>query len=138
LNFVVWGGLHGSVLACERSVQTRAFPFPVGRWLSRLLVFHFVCFTWIFFRAPTIHASITMLSFLREWPWMASYPTAFLYLALAALPLILIDLYLEHSSEEYPAQHASFGWQLMTAATALVVIAFASAYESAPFVYFQF
>jgi D-alanyl-lipoteichoic acid acyltransferase DltB (MBOAT superfamily) len=137
-NFIVWGGLHGSALACERGCESHTLALPATRWLCRLLVFHFVCFAWIFFRASTIHASLQMLMALRNWQWEASYLTALIYLALAALPLIVIDLSLEHSLEEYPAQHASFGWQISAATAAIVTLAFASAYESAPFVYFQF
>ena len=53
--FVIWGGLHGVVLAATRMWQ-RAFPprntasLPLrvfGRVIGTLLTFHFVCFAWI-------------------------------------------------------------------------------------------
>jgi alginate O-acetyltransferase complex protein AlgI len=137
-NFVVWGGLHGSALACERQLESRPSSPAIDRWLSRLLVFHFVCLAWLFFRASTLHDSLQMLRALLYWRWISSYSTAFLYLGLARLPLIFIDLYLEHTAEEYPTQSASFRWQLTAATAAIVVIAFGAAYESVPFVYFQF
>ena len=31
-------------------------------WVSRLLVFHFVCLGWVFFRAPTIHDAFVVLN----------------------------------------------------------------------------
>ena len=58
-TFVVWGGIHGLGLACERFVRdrraARGLPAPadtaVRRWVGRIVTFHVVCFAWIFFRA---------------------------------------------------------------------------------------
>jgi D-alanyl-lipoteichoic acid acyltransferase DltB (MBOAT superfamily) len=75
-TFVVWGGLHGLALALTRmwqrsrpndgaqpSVGARAAARGV---LARVATFHFVCFAWIFFRAPTLaHAILAMGQLLR-------------------------------------------------------------------------
>jgi alginate O-acetyltransferase complex protein AlgI len=75
-TFVVWGGLHGLALALTRmwqrsrpndgaqpSVGVRAAARGV---LARVATFHFVCFAWIFFRAPTLaHAILAMGQLLR-------------------------------------------------------------------------
>lgn len=71
-NFVIWGALHGAGLAVTRMVQRR-FPSQaqsgapsitrrvIVNPLSILLTFHFVCFCWIFFRAPTFdHARLVL------------------------------------------------------------------------------
>jgi alginate O-acetyltransferase complex protein AlgI len=53
-KFVMWGALHGGGLAVERMCQPwlgQHPASPVGRIVSWLIVFHFVCFAWIFFRA---------------------------------------------------------------------------------------
>ncbi len=137
-NFVVWGGLHGAVLAAERGFKIRTPRSPLAQWIKRLAVFHLVCFAWIFFRAPTLHASFSMLAAMADWHRSPSYLTGFIYLATFSLPLVAIDLYMEHSSEEYPTQCSAFGWQLTAATAAMLLIAFGAAYEPAPFVYFQF
>lgn len=54
-NFVIWGMLHGSVLAAERIWGVlRADYFPqaarVPKALAIVLTFHLVCLAWIFFR----------------------------------------------------------------------------------------
>ncbi len=60
LNFLVWGALHGVGLWCfymltlwrrSRGGVTRGQGSVLGRVAGALLTFHFVCFTWIFFRA---------------------------------------------------------------------------------------
>ena len=78
------------------------------RWLKRLAIFHMVCFAWIFFRAPTLRASVSMVTAMADWHWSRSYTPAFLYLAVFSLPLIATDLYMERSAEEYPTQRAAF------------------------------
>ena len=69
-KFVIWGALHGGFLAVERATgfarDAEGRP-PWRRVLGVLLIFHFVCFCWIFFRAPTTsHASA------RCWPASAT------------------------------------------------------------------
>jgi len=137
-NFVVWGGIHGGILAGERKLDLRPPRSAASKWLARIVIFHFVCVAWVFFRATTLPAALAMLRALGQWGWESTYVTAFLYLLAIALPMLAIDLYMESSSEEYPTQHASFGWQLTTATAAVVVIAYGAAYQPSPFVYFQF
>ena len=53
-KFVVWGALHGGGLAVERMLEPwlgRRSYNPMARIVSLLVVFHFVCLAWIFFRA---------------------------------------------------------------------------------------
>jgi D-alanyl-lipoteichoic acid acyltransferase DltB (MBOAT superfamily) len=57
-RFILWGGLHGAALAIHKAFSTNLLkPLP-PKWnsalnaLGILLTFHFVCFCWIFFRAP--------------------------------------------------------------------------------------
>jgi alginate O-acetyltransferase complex protein AlgI len=137
-NFIVWGGMHGGGLAFERLFSIRRERNHLQRWFSRVMVFHLVCLAWVFFRAANLRASFDMLAALRHWQWLPIYSTVLLTLATFALPVLVIDFYLERTAEEYPTQHASFGWQLSAASIAVFAVAFASANQSAPFVYFQF
>jgi alginate O-acetyltransferase complex protein AlgI len=62
-NFVIWGALHGSVLAAER--LWREFR-PAGaphasRWLGVLVTFHIVLLGWIFFRAASFADALAFL-----------------------------------------------------------------------------
>ena len=53
-KFVAWGALHGGGLALERLIEPllgRRAQSPVARAVATLVVFHFVCLAWIFFRA---------------------------------------------------------------------------------------
>src|SRR3954468_23849057 len=53
-KFIAWGALHGGGLAVERMLEPwlgRRAQSPVAKVVATLLVFHFVCLAWIFFRA---------------------------------------------------------------------------------------
>ena len=65
-NFVIWGGLHGVALAGTRMWQRRSSTPAEGGadpWapLKIFLTFQYVCFAWVFFRAPTFgHATLLL------------------------------------------------------------------------------
>ncbi len=64
-NFVIWGGLHGAALALTRMWQRRSGARAEGTpdpWapLKIFFTFQYVCFAWVFFRAPTF-ANATFL-----------------------------------------------------------------------------
>jgi D-alanyl-lipoteichoic acid acyltransferase DltB (MBOAT superfamily) len=72
-NFVIWGALHGGALAVNRAWQRRSgAPKTAGpafgprHALAVFATFHFVCFAWVFFRAPTFaHATLLLSRFGR-------------------------------------------------------------------------
>ena len=69
-NFVIWGALHGAALAGTRMWQRwrdaarggPAPPSPVWSTISVFCTFQYVCFAWVFFRAPTFAHAKLMLS----------------------------------------------------------------------------
>src|SRR5438105_3523566 len=53
-KFIAWGALHGGGLALERLLEPwigRRALSPAAKIVATLIVFHFVCLAWIFFRA---------------------------------------------------------------------------------------
>jgi D-alanyl-lipoteichoic acid acyltransferase DltB (MBOAT superfamily) len=138
-NFVIWGGLHGTILAGERLWREfrprdwRALP----RILGVLITFHIVTLGWIFFRA-------------------ASFPDALAYLAgfggggaallttpfLAALILLGMSF---HFTPPHMIQKAAMRVRAMPAVPVglaigcLILIVDAMRPEGvAPFIYYQF
>ena len=141
-TFVVWGGIHGGGLAAERAIRSEEeeapSPAKVGSWIRRIVVFHLVCIAWIFFRAPSIPAALNMLGGLGVWQWRAAYWVAFKFLTLFSLPLMLLDLQLEKTGDEYFLQSAGWTWRIAVASTAAIIAAFFGANQSNAFIYFQF
>jgi len=67
-TFVIWGGLHAIALLYERFTQPLrkkilgASSRKIWKPLSILLTFSFVCFAWIFFRAPRVSVAFDIIN----------------------------------------------------------------------------
>jgi len=145
-TFVVWGTIHGLWLAFERALRTMLGitrdsdrTGAVNIWVKRIALFHLVALCWIFFRAPSLREAVSFLAGVANWGgWQPDLLIALQFLVLFSLPLFLIDLYLEHTGEEYvlatraPALRAAVGVALF------IVIALASSNNLNAFIYFQF
>lgn len=53
-NFVIWGTIHGAMLAFERAQGKESFYRRLPGPLKTLVTFVIVCFAWVFFRAETL------------------------------------------------------------------------------------
>lgn len=53
-NFVIWGAIHGAMLAFERALGKESFYCRLPGPLKMILTFLVVCFAWVFFRAETL------------------------------------------------------------------------------------
>ena len=153
-TFVVWGGIHGSMLAVERwfraHVTARFAPsavekddeppslFSASAWIRRIVVFHVVCVAWVFFRAPSLGEAMRMLGGATTWQWRPEYFTAFKFLTAFALPLFLVDLHMEASQEEYVFAWRPYVPRFAIAATLLVAVTLFAASDASAFIYFQF
>ncbi len=68
LNFVIWGGLHGIALVCHKIVMDIRKRDPkyqskgIMRFFGVFITFHFVCFTWIFFRHQDFDSAFGMIN----------------------------------------------------------------------------
>ncbi|HEX4337627.1 MAG TPA: MBOAT family O-acyltransferase [Polyangiaceae bacterium] len=60
-NFVIWGGIHGSMLAAERAQGKDSFYRRLPRPLRVAVTFAIVCLAWVFFRAKTLTEAVTYL-----------------------------------------------------------------------------
>ena len=139
-TYVVWGGLHGGALAVERKLTRGKVAarrhLPV--WVKRILIFHFVCLAWIFFRASSLRAAWEMLKGLGAWSWRPEFPAAFLFLAIFSIPLLLVDLHLEASGDEYCFASRTVQPRVAFGLACAMVIALLGANQANAFIYFQF
>ena len=60
-NFVLWGGLHGGLLAGERCLRDLGFRAP-PEWLRRGLVFLVVVIAWVPFKLDTLPETLRWLA----------------------------------------------------------------------------
>ncbi len=66
-TFAIWGLLHGAGLAVTRAYMVRrgrarqTAPKPWRRVLAKVGTYHFVCLTWVFFRAGSVSDAMDLL-----------------------------------------------------------------------------
>jgi D-alanyl-lipoteichoic acid acyltransferase DltB (MBOAT superfamily) len=140
-TFVIWGAIHGFGLAIERVLGVAkdwAHSSFAGRWTRRILVFHLVCFSWIFFRGESISAAFKFLRGVSVWHWEPAYLAATKFLIAFSLPLFLLDLYLEASGDEYLFQTRPHFQRVAVALTSVLIIVMFGANQANAFIYFQF
>ena len=148
-KFVVWGALHGGMLGVERFAADRrrakgwSAPDVPSRPLWRralavLLVFHFVCFCWIFFRADDLARAGEMLAGLGH---LAQPPTQ---VTPALLGLIAIGLAVQFTPPDLLPRLDRLYQRLpvwlvgLLAGVILLAIELVGGDATAPFIYFQF
>lgn len=106
-NYIIWGALHGIGLALHKtwSLLTGRTLAPVRKgWLYKaimiLFTFHFVCFTWIFFKTADFETALTMIYQIAHnfsfsvWPaFFANYEHVLYIILLAYLLHAIPDSY---------------------------------------------
>lgn len=144
-NFVLWGFLHGGALAVNRAWSRQRTSTAKGGkaslpayWIGVFFTFHFVCFAWVFFRAPTFaHATLMIRrigEFTLDGPNLAPRVLAILALGFAThfVPQRAIDR-LRDAFVTSPAVV-----QGTVLAACAYVLHFASGAKAEPFIYGQF
>jgi alginate O-acetyltransferase complex protein AlgI len=139
-TFVIWGGIHGAGLAVERALNIAKYQVGgfFSTWLRRILIFHLVCLSWIFFRAESLTAAWRMLGGLAHWSWQPSYLAAAKFLMLFSLPLFFLDLVLEATGDEYLFQSRPHFQRVGVAWACILAIVLFGANQANAFIYFQF
>jgi len=146
-NFVVWGALHGGALAVTRVWQrargkgggeATGSASAVGRVVATLATFHFVCFAWIFFRAPTFAHAALALDQMAHGAWTMDHiaPKVVPVIA-AAMALHFVPRDWEARAREAFVRTPAVVQGLVLAAAAMAIHLAASA-KPEPFVYGQF
>ena len=89
-NYVIWGGIHGSMLAFERSQGRESFYHNLPRPLRVALTFLIVVVAWVFFRAPDLKGAVLYLG--SMFGLRHAQPSADLVGAIFYKPYYLISL----------------------------------------------
>ena len=144
-NFVIWGALHGGVLAANRAFQRAVARHDVWEsppaWFRQaglVTTFHFVCFAWIFFRTTTFTAALEVLEVLSDWNWATENLTwTLVVLILGSLTVHLTPRSWESGMREL---FVKMPWPARGVFLLLVAIALQQlkGSEVVPFIYFQF
>jgi D-alanyl-lipoteichoic acid acyltransferase DltB (MBOAT superfamily) len=140
-NFLIWGVLHGlalSVVFAWKLWRRLPSPFWWAKLLGGLATFHFVCFTWIFFRASSLENALAILRSLAALTWSTDNLTPIVLgvMALAAILHCLPPRWFDISAEA--AARTPFWVQGLAMAALILLIQTLAGRGSAPFVYGNF
>jgi D-alanyl-lipoteichoic acid acyltransferase DltB (MBOAT superfamily) len=142
-TFLIWGALHGAALVVDHAYRRSRLYARIGKHPAVVVIdwaitFHFVCFCWLFFRAPSLDAATQYLAGIVTDNGAASIMPAIVWPLLAAGALtqfippdsrFRLGEWLDARGQ---AAQVAFG------AVALYAIVVMAPSASAPFIYFQF
>lgn len=143
-TFIVWGALHGVYLSIERfftrMCERRGWRLegaPV-RVFQRVMVWHLVCLSWLFFRGQSFVEAKEMLAALGRWDQPA---------VLVGLPVLLM-IVIGYATQLLDGERCEKGWDALArlhpavigavSAVILTLILGLGPSGVAPFIYFQF
>jgi D-alanyl-lipoteichoic acid acyltransferase DltB (MBOAT superfamily) len=151
LRFVCWGAIHGVGLAIHKALMG-LFPAmkpsgnkmkPLWRTLGTVFTFHFVCFSWIFFRAETFEIAISMLKQIFAFfhpeiliDVLKGYKMVFAVM-LAGFALHFMPKSLENKFVNYTVK-MPLVWKAVAVTAIIVFIMQIKSSEILAFIYFQF
>jgi D-alanyl-lipoteichoic acid acyltransferase DltB (MBOAT superfamily) len=139
-TFVIWGLLHGFGQAVSRffqSIRGQRAPWTPAWWRTFVTV-QFVCFCWIFFRAPSLDQATLMLERIASMSWAFDNvsPGLWLVLALAAAGHYAPKSWLEQPRDLFV--RSPFYAQAAVLLLLAIAIQYVAATGAAPFIYTKF
>lgn len=151
-TFLVWGAIHGTVLAVERltgrAVDNSEGRVSVGQLPRVLVTFAVVCLAWVFFRAPDLGTATTITWRMLTWASGDTVWTAAVSLLVAVPVLVGADLIERRHQVSPPAADAAGGRVAALTRSPIAVgslvglagvaLLISSGGQPVPFIYFQF
>jgi alginate O-acetyltransferase complex protein AlgI len=141
-NFVIWGGLHGTYLAIERLWLVKLTLWQsqsvLAKFTRAFIVFHFVCFAWIFFRAADLQTS--WLIIVKISGIFSVLPEKAKHASLLVGIIVLMGCHYMAAKNQLKEKLASANtliFSLFVVAMILILVWFTPA-KTVPFIYFQF
>ena len=144
-TFVVWGGLHGALLAVERRFLFRGsrtrFPLPTRRtWPLHLLrmgfTFAAVVLIFVFFRASSIQQAFQIVAGIAAFNGVGSLLTA--RLAATAAVILFLDLPLFATDDQTWVLRWPLPFRTVLYTTAVLALVVFSGHAQQSFIYFAF
>lgn len=143
-TFVVWGALQGLYLVVHRlwgaiqwPVLQRLRKTVVWLWISRVIFFHALCFTWVFFRCESFDLAFDMLKQLASWGTLTLATPAVVTFLLIGLAGQYTPKWFMNAMEMCLARTPAIIRGIILAISIYVVDLFGPT-GVAPFIYFQF
>lgn len=147
-NFVLWGAMHGTALCLHKWwAENKPFELPFGPKIRRLLAiavtFHFVCLTFVFFRADSVTTALSMIGSaidISSWTNITAVISAY-WQVLMLTVLAFIGQLLPDRIDRMTAgiiTQVPVAVKVVTVVVVIYAVICMQAAEIRPFIYFQF
>ena len=143
-TFVAWGALHGILLVFHRpfsgAPSSEDAPWTSGDVGRAILMFHFVCLFWIFFRADSIEIATEIVAQLIGGDYTLSWPLFHLAIVALCIGLHPLERYARRRASVWRDAAAKAAWAPFAEAAGLgILLALClTASSGGEFIYFQF
>ena len=141
-NFVLWGAIHGGMLAFERAQGKDSIYRRLPRPLRIAVTFFVVCLSWVFFRAKTLGQALVYMKSLFALGAVtpaAHVPAGVMYTRLHASVFVLAALLVWGAPNTWTFTSRLTAARAVGALGLLALSIFVMWTQSAnPFLYFQF
>lgn len=143
-TFVVWGAIHGAMLCVYRALGDGRSPraeqaSPLRRGCAMVLMFHLVCFAWLFFRAESLTQAITMLGCLGTWGAISPLAqTVAGLIVFFCVPLLALEWWFDRHHDPLWLTQVHWGWRTAVYSYLILMMIFFPPPAPAEFIYFQF
>ena len=135
-TFVVWGAIHGGMLAIERLANYQPKP-GVQRLIGIFITFNLVCVSWVFFRSPDFTVAAKYLTGMADWSSILDITTKFS--AIKCVGLVFLALAIEAiSSPRAFMRLRNLPLKISLAVVAAAIFLLLGNFSAHPFIYFQF
>jgi alginate O-acetyltransferase complex protein AlgI len=142
-NFVLWGGMHGVLLALHRPLRDKrpaTAPLQMRDWWRILLCFNAVTFLWIFFRAETLSDAWLMIERVTFGSWNGPLPIWGMMLICGAMLMHFAERWIRTRAAKLRDQTAGIAGGALEGCLLglLLVLVIAASGRGGEFIYFQF
>ncbi len=133
-TFVIWGGLHALGRFATRELEkTNFYGTRVPDLVKQLLVFAFVTFAWIFFRAASLDDALLIVTLIFSDGWTnPEFPLLMLFLILS------VWLYQFAMESRFKPILSATPVRILLVVGMLLYLALFASGSGQPFIYFQF
>lgn len=136
-TFIIWGALNGFFLVFEKRLPN----LHLHKVVSGLIVFSLVCFSWIFFRAPSVSDAFSIANRVITFQGSGFYfgdKGIFLFGLMGLAILLIHDYITEFKPDIQLIHHRSAIVRFATILFLMFYITSFGVFDNSQFIYFQF
>ncbi len=139
-TFVIWGLLNGFIMIIESMFKIKTKPGNgISTLFKTLLTFVLICFTWIFFRAPTIDNALYILKKIIQFDGSIKSGTDHFYYSFLVIGFLLFfEIITEYTPGVYKYLPNTFASRCVYYVLLLAIILQFGVFNGSQFIYFQF